>query len=350
MKKFLAFIICAFYLLSNQVCFAVSNLYFVKNANVNTVRALVENGFSSEKTYILQKKNPYLAYSAKNSSDYVVVILQQSSANLFYYFQSTSDKKIDNAIKKLLKKQGLVFEQSQNTNYLSTFEKQAEKVLTNKVNVYDFTQNNQPATVNQSKTSQTQKEESNVLKGYVGQISEGTIFNAYLKTPLNTATASVGDEVVAVLTEDWVYKSRLVAPQGSLVKGHLSKARHAAYGSRNGRVVIDFESVTTDDGNVYRISTEKIDFTITNEGKINRTVSGVAKGAVIGVVGALIVAAISSATGSDVNWGKSMAIGAGVGAGTAAASAAIERGVDAEIPVFTELEVKLVKPLNVTLY
>jgi len=341
MKKLFAVIICSFYMLSTQVCFAANNLYFVKNTQKSVVSDIVSQVLSAEKNYNITKQNPYLAVSTKNGSDYILIILQTSSDNLFYYFQSSKDEKIDKAIKKLLKKQNIVFEQSYNTMYLSTFENQAQKILTNTTSKYTFDEPTQQSTVNTA----VQKKDNTVLKGYVGQVSKGSVFNAYLQTPINTATANIGDNVTAILTEDWVYNGYTVAQQGSTVTGQLTKARHATYGSRNGRVVINFNRVTTPEGKVYDLSTEKIDFTITNEGKIQSTVSSALKGALIGAVGGLIVGLLSK----DANAGISTAIGAGVGAGTAMAGSALEKGVDAEIPVYTELELTLTKPLNVVI-
>ncbi len=340
MKKISALLICIIYLLSYQVCFAANNLYFIKNTNKDTVVNIVETTFAKNKNYRLTKKNPYLAISTKDNTDYALIILQPSSQNLFYYYQSNESEKIDKAIKKLLKKQNIIFEQSQNTMYISTFEKQAQKILTNTTNSYTFEEPKQQlSNVNYS----VQKKDNTILKGYVGQVSKGSTFNAYLQTPINTATANVGDNIIAILTENWVYNGHVIAQQGSVVSGVLTKARHASYGSRNGRVVINFTQVTTPENKIYEIATEKIDFTITNDGKISSTVSNVAKGALVGVIGGLIAGALSSKS----NIGISTAIGAGIGAGTALAGSAIEKGVDAEIPTYTELELTLTKPLNV---
>jgi len=341
MKKLLAVTICTFYIISTQICYAANNLYFLKNTNKNTVSTIVEQGLAQYKNYNIVKQNPYLAVSSKDSSDYVVIILQTSSNNLFYYFQSSNNEKTDKAIKKLLKKQNIVFEQSQNTMYISTFENQAQKVLTNTKSSYTF----ETPVSNTQISAVPQKVDNSVLRGYVGQVAKGSVFNAYLQTPINTATANVGDNVTAILTENWTYNGNVIAPQGSVVTGTLSKARHAAYGSRNGRVVIDFTQITTPEGKIYDISTEKIDFTITNDGKFNSTVSNIAKGAVIGALGGLLVGLLSSSK----NTGVSTAIGAGIGTGTALAGSAIEQGVDAEIPTYTELELTLTKPLNVVL-
>ena len=52
-------------------------------------------------------------------------------------------------------------------------------------------------------------------------------------------------------------------------------------------------------------------------------------------------------SGSDHAW-RNAAIGAGVGAGSSAIYSTAERGVDAEITSFTELEITLTQPLNVS--
>lgn len=340
MKKIFSIFICSIYFLSMQVCFAANNLYFVKNTQKTVVSDIIDTEFAKNKNYNVTKKNPYIAISSKNNSDYILIILQPSSENLFYYFQSSNNEKFDNAVKKMLKKQNIVFEQSFNTMYLSTFENQAQKILTNNTPTYSF---EEPTVQKTVYTQPNKKTDNTVLRGYVGQVARGTTFNTYLQTPINTATAGIGDNVIAVLTENWVYNGHLIAPQGSIVNGVLTKARHATYGSRNGRVVINFTQVVTPENKVYEISTEKIDFSITNEGKIQKTVSSALTGAVIGAIGGLLVGLLSK----DANVGISTAIGAGVGAGTSLAGSAIEKGVDAEIPVYTELELTLTKPLSV---
>ena len=217
------------------------------------------------------------------------------------------------------------------------FENQAQKVLNNTVSQYNFSQ---PVVQN---TYTSQIEQSNTLKGSVTQVPKGATFKTYLETPINTSTAAVGDMVRAVLSEDWVYNGKKIASQGSLLTGMISTARHAAYGSRNGRVVFDFTTMTTPEGKTYSISTDKVDFTVTNDGKLSKAAGNLAAGLVAGALVGLLVSAFSK----DSSAWKSAAIGAGIGAGAGAVSMVAERGVDAEIPVYTELEVSLLKPLSV---
>lgn len=341
MKRFLALFISVFYYMSSTMAFgACSNLYFVKNADKNYVKSLVEPQIDTSKYYI-QRKDPYYAYTKTKEPDFVVVIIQQTGSNLFYYFKSSSNNALDKVILKALKNGGLTYEKSLNEKYISLYETQAQKVLMGSIN-YDFSEPKQNTP--QYNSTSANKVSNNTLKGYVGKIDKGTSFKTYLQTPINTATANVGDAVTAILSEDWVFNGNVVAPQGSVVSGSLKTARHAKIGSINGRVVINFNKLTTPEGKVYNISTEAVDFTVTNEGKLGRAAKTVASGALIGLAGGLLIALLSS----DHNYGSAMAIGAASGAVGGAIKEGVEAGVDAEIPVYTELDLTLTKPLSVT--
>ena len=343
MKKFLALFISIFYLLSANMSFAAcSNLYFVKDANKNYVKSLVEPEIYKSK-YEIQKKDPYYAILKTNGADYVVVILQQTGNNLFYYFKSTNSNVLDKAILKSLKSGGLDYEKTANEKYITLYEAQAQKVLMGSTN-YDFSE---PKQVQQPQYTSTtaNRVQNTALKGYVGKIDKGTTFKTYLQTPLNTATANVGDSVTAILSEDWIVNGSVIAPQGSVVTGTVKKARHATIGSINGRIVINFNNLTTTEGKVYNISTEAVDFTVTNEGKLGRTAKTVATGAIIGLVGGLIYALLSD---GGTSYGKAVAVGMASGAASGALKEGVEAGVDAEIPVYTELNLVLTKPISVT--
>ena len=348
MKKlfilFLAFLLSAF-----NCAFALNEVYYLKNAAIETVKPSILNGFYSYDYKVVSQQNPYYGVSIKDSSDYAVVILQQSGSNLFYYYQSTGNSKINRYIKKSIKKAGIEYEKLYNYNTISTFEEIANRTVNSYKNgtaqnnyVFD---NNEPAYSNSYTKTNTvvNNQNANVYKGQVANVASGTKINVYLQNAINTSSAVEGDRIIAVLTGDLKYNGYTIAPQGSLVYGILTKARHATYGSRNGRVVIDFNQLVTPEGKTYNIETEKIDFTVTNEGKVAKAASGVVVGALAGALGGLLVGALSH------NVGTATAIGAGIGAGTALIGGAAERGVDAEIPSFTEMEITLTKPFNVTI-
>lgn len=343
MKKFLAFIFTVLFLSINP-CSAVTELYYVKNTTESASKPLVEEAFENY-NYVVKKNNPYYAISRRDNEDYAVVILQQSGNNMFYYYQANDTNKINKRILKKFRNEGLIYEQSYNTNIIGVYDDLARKTMSNQPqNNYVFSDNNMNSYSNSASSTAVHNnaQSSNMLKGYVAQVDKGTKIQAYLQNSINTSSASVGDQVIAVLTADLAYNGTVIAPQGSLVYGTLSYARHATYGSRNGRVIINFNQLVTPDSKTYNISTEEVDFTVSNDGKFKSVASGAVVGAVVGGLAGLLIGAITG------NVGPSAAIGAGVGAGGALIGGAAERGVDAEIPSFTELEITLTKPFSVT--
>ncbi len=380
MKKFIALFLCTVYFIfANAGLAFAGNLYFVKNSNKESIKNQILDIFQ-DKSYTIKKQDPYYAISPKNSNNYVIIILQPSSNNYFYYFKTNHDNKIDKQILKALKKADVEYEQSFNSQYLQMFESQAQKVYLNTVGQYSFqpspalqntiqtqqlqtqyipsqTQTTQlqtqylpPQTQMQYQTKQNQSQyqtqqiqDRNALTGSVIQVAKGSKFKSYLQTPLNTSTAAVGDEVRAVLSADWLYGGKVIAPQGSLLVGAVTKARHATYGSLNGKVVFSFNKLMTPDGKTYNINTDNIDFTVTNEGKLSRSVGSVVASAAAGALVGLLIGVCSK----DSSVLKTTAISAGIGAGAGAVRATAERGVDAEIPVYTEVEVTLLTPFSI---
>ncbi len=346
MRKIFALLITLFYIAANS-CSAFSELYYLNNTTENALKNTITSNFSDQNFKII-RQNPFYGTSQKNTSEYAVVILQQSGNNVFYYYTSNYNTKLNKNILKDFKRSGISYEQSQNQNVLTVYDRLAQQAMTNTFTVenrYTFEEPKQNTNTyyNNQSTARTTARQTTALQGYVGQVSEGAKIETYLQNPINTSTANKGDQVIAVLTKDWTYNGYVVAPQGSLVYGTLTKARHATYGSRNGRVVIDFTQIVTPENKTYNISTEEIDFTVTNEGKFAKSAGNVVAGAAIGALAGLLFAALGSNS-----LGTAAAIGAGVGAGSALIGSTAERGIDAEIPSFTELELTLTKPINVT--
>lgn len=344
MKKIFALIITFFYLTVNAR-FAFSELYYVKNISEETAKNVVKQNITNQ-GYIINQENPYYAKNSRDSQDYVVSVVQQSGNNLFYYYNSNNNKRINNNILKTFKSYGTTYEQTYNTSAISVYDNIAQKLISssggnNYNNNYTFYDEDQTVYLTPGTTVKSQQ--ATVLRGSVVSIESGTKIKTYLQNPINTSSAQKGDRVVAVLTDDLRYNGVTVAPQGSVIYGTLTKARHATYGSRNGRVVIEFTQLVTPDNKTYEISTEKIDFTVTNDGKLSRTVGSAVAGAAVGALAGLLFGALG-----DYSLGTAAAIGAGVGAGTSLIGSGVERGVDAEIPSFTELEITLTRPFRVT--
>ena len=342
MRRLIAYILLAFFVCTNS-CYAFSELHYFKNIKTSAVEPVVYTSLMNNDFNVV-KQNPFYAVS-QNGDDNVIVILQQSGDNMFYYYQADKNSKVNKAVLREMKRQNIICEQSFNTSIISIYDNLAQELAANSGAKKQYTFEDEPVVTLQPQESQSkQVQKPQTYSGYVTQIAAGTKFNVYLQNAINTASASKGDEIIAVMSDTITYNGEAIIPQGSLVYGTLSKARSATYGSRNGRVVINFHQIVTPENQVYNISAEEIDFTVTNEGKFASTakdaVTHAAVGAVVGMLFALL---------TDNNVGKGAAIGAGVGGGSSLAYSAVEKGVDAEIPSFTELEITLTKSFNVSI-
>ena len=329
------------FFLSTNSCFAFSELYYFKNIKTKDVEPIVDTSIA-ESGFSTVKQNPYYAVS-KDGDDYAIIILQQSGDNMFYYYQAEKNTKINKAVLKEIKKREIVCEQSFNTSIIGIYDNLAHELAENSGMKKRYTFEDEPVVLIPPATKQ-QVQKPQTFSGYVAQIPSGTKIGAYLQNAINTATASKGEEVIAVISDTITLNGEPIIPQGSVVYGTLSKARSAAYGSRNGRVVINFNRIVTPENQEYYISAEEIDFTVSNEGKVMASAKNVAKNAAVGALVGVLFALLT-----DSSVGKGAAIGAGVGGGSSLVYSAAEKGVDAEIPSFTELEITITKPFNVSI-
>ena len=347
MKKFTALLLCILYFFSTNICFAFSELNYLKNIDKSVLIPQVESVLA-ENSYEIKKKNSvYSSYSVstKKPERHISVVLQQSGSNLFYYFESDdSSKKIHKKIIKKIKKLDIEYQKSENAMNLRNFAKVVQTTITGQTKKYSFEE--PKISVQQTKIEKQNKNKSTSLKGFVGNIPKGTKIDAYLQSGVNTAIAKKGDSITAVLKSDWIYKNCIVAQQGSLLYGTLTDANHAKLGSRNGSVKMSFNKLVTPKGKTYNLVTQDIDFKVTNEGKVKKVLTNTL---VYAAIGAIVGLAFAALTGDTSDLARGAIIGASVTGGTALATNVAEKGVDAEIPAYTDIEVILEQPLNVVL-
>lgn len=221
-------------------------------------------------------------------------------------------------------------------------------------------------TAKEIKTSETQPEESvqpqpspqsaTVLPAYdpMNKTLYGSVVNVPAGTPLqivfdsgiSSGSLEKNDRVMAVLTENWVYKGVILAPKGSLVYGAATNAKSAGYAYGNGMIEIAFNQIVPESGNPIQIKTEKI-YIKSDEGKrALKMTRDVAVGTAIGVLTGLVFTALSG--GADL--GRSMLIYGSMGAAGGGLSGAMRRGQDVWIQNGTNYELKLLEPVSVEPY
>ena len=345
MKKFFALFLCVLYFLSTNICYAFEELYYLKNIDKQSATGYIKEVLT-DKDFIIKNEEPLHVISEKKSENFAIIVLQPSGKNLFYYYESNDkNKKLNKNILKKKKKKDIVYEQSLDAMHLANFSDIVYRYNTGTKKIYTFEEpkpkQNTTVFENTPKTAPT------TLKGYAGKIGNGERLNIYLQSGINTATAAEGNIVNAVLKQDWTYKEYTVAPVGSLVTGTIVKASPAKLGSRNGSVDIVFNKILTPDGKTLNISTEKVEFNVTNEGKAKQVITATLGMALLGA--ALGVAFAFIGGGSASNIANGAIIGASVGGGSALVTGVAQKGVDAEIPAFTDIEIVLDKPVDVVL-
>ena len=91
-----------------------------------------------------------------------------------------------------------------------------------------------------------------VTPGLVSSIGiappNGSVIQARLATPLNSASSKPGDAVEAVITRPLFDGDRLVLPQGSRIEGVVVQAQPARHPGRNGQLRIVFRDLKLPDG------------------------------------------------------------------------------------------------------
>ena len=350
MKKLTALIIATFYIaFSSPLSALASELYYIQNADKNSVLSVIRSSFNNS-GYTIKNNDPvYGVYGSKDA----VAIVQPTGSDLYYYYDSASDKNLNSNIVKAVKARGLSCKKMRNETVSLSMEQTAialKKSLSTEVKKYDFDSSEITLFDNTVKTGTSAQKynsnkDDNSLTGYVAQIPIGTQIDIYLQSAVSTASAAKGDAVTAVLTKNWEYNGHVIAGQGSVVKGTVTKANSAGMAYKDGYVKFIFNQLQTVDGKTYDISTDPIEFKVDSTGKAADAAGKIIGRAAIGAIAGLIIGALSS----DRNLGKATAIGAGAGAAWGAGAAVFEKGTDAEIPTYTELVLTLTAPLNVVI-
>ena len=234
--------------------------------------------------------------------------------------------------------------------------------------IYSKTNSNNVIIIPENYTYNVQKVQNTTNTVYQAQITKfgkGDTLNVFIQDEISTKDAMSGQDIIAVLSNDWIVNGKVVAESGSVVYGNVVNSKSAEGWSKDAKLQMDFKRIETPNGEIYNITAEKIDI------EVEKEKSGWAKAAAIGVgvlaIVALIGASIaygasgskttttttttsntttsSTTTTKSDNAGKNSAIGAGIGAAIAAGCGlyvtAQTKGDDITIPSGTNIDLVL---------
>ena len=206
-------------------------------------------------------------------------------------------------------------------------------------NVYAQDKNNNIDYVKINSAQETNSKytfEDDTMSGKVVKLKKGTELPISLKTPIDTSTVQENDVVEAFLNDKLEIDGTVVAEQGSIVKGKVIKSRNGSSGIKNGKVSIVFDKIITTENRVFNITTKKIDFVISENGKwisVTRTLLLV-----------LLAGALTVCTGG---LGAEALIMGVCALGMEIHNIAQKGGTDTMIPALTPVEVAVDSSVNV---
>ncbi len=187
------------------------------------------------------------------------------------------------------------------------------------------------------------------LRGSVITVPAGQSFKAIFTTPISSATATTGQEIIMVLGKDYYYNANRIAPAGSTVKGSVIEASSAKHGSINGKLAIRFTQITTPTGQEIPISaiikTDDYTGVLVGGTKFDTTKEYTKDVAVGAGTGALAGVIVSPLAGGSI--GKGTALATAVGAGGGLVKSIWDKGEDVTIPANASIELVLMQPITV---
>lgn len=164
-------------------------------------------------------------------------------------------------------------------------------------------------------------------------VPAGTNFALVLETSVASDTSQSGDRVDARLANDLRVGERLVAPAGSVVRGHVTAAIPAGHVKGRARLAFDFDTLQVG-GSEQPIEARAVDITAENSHKRDAAIIGGGGGA-----GALIGALAGGKSGA----GLGALLGAGAGTGVVLTNT----GSEVHVPAGTTVSVELTQATRI---
>jgi hypothetical protein len=166
----------------------------------------------------------------------------------------------------------------------------------------------------------------------VATVAAGTELPIRLAQALSSKTNTSGQSFEAWLEDDLIVDGKLVAPDGSQVKGRLVEVASSGKVKGRAKMSLVLSSIQVDDDD-YSIKSNTLRYEARETKKKDATKIGIASG-----VGAVV--------GAIAGGGKGAAIGAGVGAGAGTGVVLATSGEEVEFDVEQRLQFKLEQPVE----
>ena len=185
--------------------------------------------------------------------------------------------------------------------------------------------------------------QNSTLKGSIVTVPSGTVIPATAMMQLSSETLTLGQSVSLAVSNDFYCNNSLVAPVGSTINGTVIQVKKAGRAGVNGQLMIKFTNIVTPYGQMIPISAkiQTDDKTgllkgATTADSVKEYSKDIAIGTAAGAVAGVIMGPLAGGKA-----GKGAAYGTAVGATAGLAKSIWDKGIPAEIPVGSVVNVVL---------
>lgn len=173
-------------------------------------------------------------------------------------------------------------------------------------------------------------------KGTLLSITKGTTFNAMLNSAISSESIQNNDLITAQLKDDWIVGSYVIAPEGSIIQGKVTKNQTAGAAFKNGSISINFDKIIKPDGEIINMVTNKVVVTVDSSRAKN--------------IGYLVGGtALLSAASMGTSW-EGLAVGAGYGAIMGLIGLSRSNGENVSVPEGTNFQITLASDIRIKPY
>ena len=93
-------------------------------------------------------------------------------------------------------------------------------------------------------------------------VPSGQVIHSRLNSDLTSQNNYRNEIITTQLMKDWIYFGKVIAPEGSLIRGRITSIQRASYANGNAKVNISFNEVVRPDNTVINIQAKPICVTV----------------------------------------------------------------------------------------
>lgn len=210
-------------------------------------------------------------------------------------------------------------------------------------------QNSKVSAATNASTSKKTASKNENLYGYALYVPAGITCSAVLSQEINSRSAIVGQEVNALLVEDFKYNGSLIAPEGSVIIGNVVELKRAGMGARSAKMLIKFTTIRTPYNNIIPINAviATTDMSgVLKASSAKDSMKEYVKNVGIGLGAGAAIGSVGGAISKNKTVGEGAIYGLAIGATSGLIKTVVQEGDDIVLPVNSSINLFFNQPIT----